>query len=68
MLPKGGAKIDNTKIMRLKDAITQECTKEVNIQECMKKMSTVFDMTEQERASQYLKKNTRRIAFYKDNR
>ena len=53
---EGGAKIDNTKIMRLKDAITQECTKEVNIQECMKKMSTVFDMTEQERASQYLKK------------
>lgn len=53
---EGGAKIDNAKIMRLKDAITQECTKEVNIQECMKKMPTVFDMTEQERASQYLKK------------
>ncbi len=55
MLPEGGAKIDNTKNNEIKRCHYSGMYKEKHTG-CMKKMSTVFDMTEQERASQYLKK------------
>lgn len=35
---EGGAKIDGTEVMTLKDAIDRECKKEIDIQECFEKL------------------------------
>ena len=52
---EGGAKIEHTEIMTLKDAIEQECTKEVDIQECMKKLTPMLDEENQIWAVDHLK-------------
>lgn len=51
---EGGAKIKNTEVMTLRDAIEQECTKEVNIQECLSKLSPMLDEESREWAVDYL--------------
>lgn len=52
---EGGAKIKNTEIMSLHDAIQQECTKEVDIQECFKKLSPMLDAESKLWAEEYLR-------------
>jgi len=52
---EGGAKIENTDVMTLKDAIAQECAREVNIQECLKKLPPMLDKEKREWAVEYLK-------------
>lgn len=51
---EGGAKIKNTEIMTLHEAIEQECTKEVDIQECLKKLPPMLDEKSKEWAENYL--------------
>ncbi len=52
---EGGAKIGHTEIMSLKDVIEQECTKEVDIQECMNKLTPMLDEENKIWAVDYLK-------------
>ncbi len=40
---EGGAKIKNTEIMTLREAIEQECTKEINISECLNRLHPLFE-------------------------
>lgn len=51
---EGGAKIQNTEIMTLKDAIARECKKEVDIAACMDRLTPVFDAKARQRAVDYL--------------
>lgn len=53
---EGGAKIQGTEIMTLKEAIESECTKEVNIQECLDKLSPMLDGEKRDWAVNYLRK------------
>lgn len=53
---EGGAKIENTEIMSLKEAIDKECVKEVNIQERLSRLKPVLNEEERQRALEYLKK------------
>ncbi|MCR4955801.1 MAG: DUF115 domain-containing protein [Lachnospiraceae bacterium] len=46
---EGGAKIDNTEIMTLKEAIDETCHKEVNIEEIIDSMPGIFDEEQKER-------------------
>ena len=50
---EGGAKIAGTDIMTLKDAIEENCLKEVNIQEGMDKLSPAFTKEEQQRIVEF---------------
>ncbi|MCF2642425.1 motility associated factor glycosyltransferase family protein [Roseburia hominis] len=50
---EGGAKIEGTEILALKDAIERECTKQVDIQSCFEQLGPVFDKEEQERILQF---------------
>lgn len=50
---EGGAKIEGTEIMTLKDAIAQECVKEVDIEKCMESLKPQFDSKEQEKILEY---------------
>lgn len=50
---EGGAKIEGTKIMTLKDAIAQECTKEVDIEKCIESLKPQFDSEEQKKILEY---------------
>lgn len=52
---EGGAKIQNTEIMTLREAIQKECTKEVDIQECFGKLPCMLDEGAKEWAVKYLK-------------
>lgn len=52
---EGGAKIENTEIMSLKDAIKQECLKEINIQECLAKLEPMLDNDAKEWVINFLK-------------
>ncbi len=51
---EGGAKIQNTEIMTLKEAIEQECTKEVNIEECLEKLPPMLNDEAKEWTRNYL--------------
>lgn len=51
---EGGAKIKNTEIMTLKEAIDRECGKEVDIDECMEQLSPVLDAAGRKKAVDYL--------------
>ena len=51
---EGGAKIKNTEIMTLREAIEQECTQEVDIQACLKKLSPMLDAENRAWTVQYL--------------
>lgn len=51
---EGGAKIKETEIMTLKDAIERECKKEVNIQECLQKMKPMLDEEKQKWAKEMI--------------
>lgn len=51
---EGGAKIENTEIMTLKDAIDRECTEHINIDECLKKLSPMLDDEKRLWAVKYL--------------
>lgn len=51
---EGGAKIENTEIMTLKDAIKRECKKEINIQECLEKLPPMLEEETREWAKSYL--------------
>lgn len=52
---EGGAKIDGTEVMTLCEAIEQECTKEVDIQECFARLKPMLDEENQIKAKEYLK-------------
>ena len=52
---EGGAKINNTQIMTLKEAIEQECTKQVNIQECLQKLEPMLNEENKRWAIEYLR-------------
>lgn len=51
---EGGAKINNTEIMTLREAIAQECGKEVDIQECLKKLPPMLDEEARKWTIEYL--------------
>ncbi len=51
---EGGAKINNTEIMTLQEAIAQECSKEVDIQECLKKLPPMLDEEARKWTIEYL--------------
>ena len=51
---EGGAKIEHTEIMTLHDAIEQECTKEVDIQACLKKLPPMLNEENRKWAEEYL--------------
>lgn len=51
---EGGAKIKNTEIMTLKDAIEQECKKEVDIQECLSQLQPMLDEESRKWTEDYL--------------
>lgn len=51
---EGGAKIKGTEIMTLHDAIERECTKEVDIQECLSHLSPMLDEDSRKWAVEYL--------------
>lgn len=51
---EGGAKIQNTEIIALKDAIARECGKEVDMDACFEKLQPVFDQEQRKRAVEYL--------------
>lgn len=53
---EGGAKIKNTEIMTLKEALDKECDKEVNIEDCIKKLKPVFNEEQRKRAIEELHK------------
>lgn len=52
---EGGAKITDTEIMTLKEAISRECKKEVNIGECLNKLNPMLDEEGRQWAVEYLK-------------
>lgn len=51
---EGGAKIQNTEIMTLKDAIARECKKEVDLSACFEQLQPVFNDECRKRAVEYL--------------
>lgn len=51
---EGGAKIKNTEIMTLREAIDRECEVEVDIQECLKRLPPMLDEEKQKWAKNYL--------------
>lgn len=51
---EGGAKIEHTEIMTLHDAIEQECTKEADIQACLKKLPPMLNEENRKWAEEYL--------------
>ncbi len=51
---EGGAKIQHTEIMTLSEAIDQECTKEIDIQECLGKLEPMLKEEAREWARKYL--------------
>lgn len=51
---EGGAKIKHTEIMTLHDAIEKECTTEVDIQECLGRLSPMLDEESRKWAVEYL--------------
>lgn len=51
---EGGAKIDNTEIMTLKDAIRRECTVEVDIEKKLQELSPMLSEENQKWAAGYL--------------
>lgn len=53
---EGGAKIQNTEIMTLKEAIDEVCVREVNIAECIDKLTPVFDAESLDKSKGYIKK------------
>lgn len=52
---EGGAKIKGTEVMTLKEAIAQTCVKEVNIQECLEKLTPMLSEESQKWAEEYLR-------------
>lgn len=50
---EGGAKISNTEIMTLKEAIDKECKKEVDIKTCFEKLEPMFGKENREKAVLY---------------
>lgn len=51
---EGGAKIEGTELMTLKDAIEQNCTKEVDIAKCIEKIPPMLNEENQKWAKEYL--------------
>lgn len=51
---EGGAKIQNTEVITLKDAIARECKKTVDMDACFTKLEPVFDREQRKRAVEYL--------------
>lgn len=51
---EGGAKIKNTEIMTLHDAIAKECTREIDIQECLGRLSPMLSEESRKWAVEYL--------------
>lgn len=51
---EGGAKIKNTEVMTLREAISQECKREVNIKEAIKNIKPVFNEEQREKVVGYL--------------
>ena len=51
---EGGARIQNTEQMLLKDAIERECTKEIDIDACFDKLQPIFDQEARKKSIEYL--------------
>lgn len=51
---EGGAKIKHTEIMTLHEAIDQECTEEIDIQECLRKLHPMLNEEARAWATEYL--------------
>lgn len=53
---EGGAKIQNTELMTLKDIIDEVCIKEVDISGCIDKLTPIFGEKEQKKCKEYIEK------------
>lgn len=51
---EGGAKIEGTEVMTLREAIDENCAREVNIGECLEKLQPMLNEENREWAKQYL--------------
>ncbi|MEY8519214.1 6-hydroxymethylpterin diphosphokinase MptE-like protein [Lachnospiraceae bacterium 29-84] len=51
---EGGAKIQNTEIITLKEAVARECKKEVDMDACFEKLQPIFDEEQRKHAVEYL--------------
>ena len=51
---EGGAKIEGTEVMTLKDAIAETCTKEINVTECLDTLTPMLDEKNSVWAHDYL--------------
>lgn len=51
---EGGAYIDGTEIMALRDAIEETCQKEVDFEGCISRMESEFTVEERKKAAEYL--------------
>ena len=51
---EGGAWIEGTELMTLKDAIAQTCTEEISFETCIAQMKSAFTKEEYEKAVEYL--------------
>ncbi len=51
---EGGAWIEGTELMTLKDAIVETCTQEISFETCIARMKSAFSREEYEKAVEYL--------------
>lgn len=50
---EGGARIENTEVLSLKEAIDRECKRDINIEECYKKIQPIFSEEQRVKAIEY---------------
>lgn len=58
---EGGARIDGTEVMTLKEAIEKKCTKTVDISSCINRLEPVFSKDEQKKITQFFQDTPRQI-------
>lgn len=58
---EGGAKIEGTELLTLREAIDQECSGETDIAACIEKLEPAFDKEEQEKILEYFHNTPKRI-------
>ncbi len=64
---EGGAKIANTEIVTLREAIDRECTKETDIAENIRKLKPMLDQEQRQWAVNYLKDTPEKCREFTDN-
>ena len=58
---EGGARIEGTELLTLKEAIDQECSKEADIESCIEKLEPLFNKEEQRKILEYFHDTPKKI-------